>query len=132
MVSNMRILLFVLSSCLSIGVLLLADYSQRPSTPSFSYARRGLNLVAVAGKDSTKLQEATQVLREALQQDKDDPLALFGLGWALQLQGLPQDALPYYLQAITQLSQLKGFAEHNLSLLNSSSNSNSSSVSAAQ
>ena len=113
----MRTFLFILSSCVAVLVLLLHDSRQQPTVPSFSYARQGLDLVAAAGTNPEKLQEAVDTLYEALRMDKRDPLALFGMGWALQLRGFNDEARNYYLQARAQIDELKQFTEHNISLL---------------
>lgn len=113
----MRYFIFILSSLVAVLILLYHDSRQKPVPPSFSYARYGLNKVAEGKNDPSKLQEAIELLYEALRMDPKDPLALFGMGWALQLKGADSEAVDYYEQALDQLDELRGYTTHNLNLI---------------
>ena len=119
----MKKLLFIAGSTASICIMLYAGYFQRnlgKQSLNTSQARQGLNLVANANGDSTILNEAISVLEQALQLDKDDPLVLFGLGWAHQLLNQNQRAEKYYSLARLQLQELNGYIDHNMKLISES------------
>jgi len=85
--------------------------------PAYSYSRSGVTQVGAAQGDRVRLAEAVQTLHEALRMDPKDPLALFGMAWALQLSGFSAEAREYYGKALAELNDLTKFVHYNLTFI---------------
>lgn len=110
------IIVGIISAC-CILILLYHEARQKPLGPSYSYARQGLNQVAAAQKNPAGLNGAVEILYEALRMDPKDPLALFGLAWALHLRGADEEAYRHYQKTLEQLNELGKFIHYNLSFI---------------
>jgi tetratricopeptide (TPR) repeat protein len=84
---------------------------------SISLSRAGLAAISASNSDPVALKTATQLLDEAVRIDPKDPVALFGLGWALHLQQNKPLALERYNSAISELNELTKFSLLNRSLI---------------
>lgn len=108
----------VVALCLgSVSVLSWRYATVTPAPPAYSHARTGLLAVGQAGTDRNKLAAAVADLHEALRLDAEDPVAHFGMGWALQLSGDGEQAKVHYHQAMAQMDPLGCYARYNLALL---------------
>lgn len=83
----------------------------RPSVRTY------LVMVDQGAKDPEKLSEASVQLEAALEYDPLDPVAMFGLGWAKQLQGASAEAEHWYEATLRELSELGKFSYYNRSFI---------------
>ncbi len=82
-----------------------------------SLSRAGLEAVIASNSNPAGLGTAIQLLEEATRIDPKDPVALFGLGWALHLKGNKAEALERYNSGIGELNELTKFSLLNRSLI---------------
>ena len=113
----MRRLIVITVIFCALLILFLNDARQRPAGPAYSYARRGFEQMTQAVGNEKMIENAMESLYEALRMDPKDPLALFGMGWALQSKGWGQQAEEYYAKALVESDGIKKFSHLNLSLI---------------
>lgn len=106
-----------------LAILMFQHSTTVPSEPeedpgrSISLSRAGLQAISSSNSEPVALKTAVELLEEAAKIDPQDPVALFGLGWALHLQGNKGLALERYNSAIKELDELTKFSLINRSLI---------------
>lgn len=114
-------LAFVISSLLIIAMLRQhyagPQKNEVSKTVLVSQARQGLQEMGNISKDPKALERAISNFMNALQSDPNDPIALFGLGWARQTKGDNQEAERIYSQALIQNNEICKYTHFNLSLI---------------
>lgn len=121
--SNLRNSAALCLSILLVAALLWSNAAQNVSPqvgvtpPAQSYAQKGKSQVGSARRDPKLLEAALATLREALRLDPNDPVALFGMGWALQEQGKDLESLGHYERAIHESRTIIGLSRYNASFV---------------